>query len=107
MPSSPTPTPSPSESLQATAKLTLIAERNVVVVEATEIVVTPTQFQIVAALAAEPGRAFRRRELVERCIGTKVNERTIDVHVKELRRKLGDHGSRIQTVRRVGYRLSE
>lgn len=88
------------------APLILIPERNAVLVGGSEVTVTPTQFQILAILAAAPGRAFRRKELVERCIGTIVAERTIDVHIKELRRKLGECGNRIETVRRVGYRLS-
>src|SRR5262249_28723683 len=69
-------------------------------------VVTRTQFQILALLVAEPGRAFHRLELVERGIGTLVTERTVDVHIKEIRRKLGQYGTRIETVRGIGYRFS-
>ena len=42
--------------------------------------------------------------VVERGIGDVVEERTVDVHIKELRRKLGTYGSRIETVRGQGYR---
>jgi two-component system phosphate regulon response regulator PhoB len=51
----------------------------------------------------EPGRPFGRAELVERAIGAVVTQRTIDVHIKALRRKLGRHGQRIVTLRRIGY----
>jgi len=69
-----------------------------------EVVLTPTQFRLLAVLAGEPGRALSRAELVERGIGDLVSERTVDVHVKELRRKLGADRWRIETVRGLGYR---
>jgi two-component system phosphate regulon response regulator PhoB len=65
---------------------------------------TPTQFRLLAVLLGEPGRAFSRAELVERGIGDLVTERTVDVHVKDLRRRLGEWGSRVVAVRGVGYR---
>jgi DNA-binding response OmpR family regulator len=69
-----------------------------------EVVLSPTEFRLLARLVAEPGRAFTRAELVEQVIGTAVAERTVDVHIKELRRKLGPLGLRVETVRGVGYR---
>jgi DNA-binding response OmpR family regulator len=69
-----------------------------------EVAVTPTQFRLLALLLAEPGRPFSRAELVERAIGTRVTERTVDAHVKDLRRKLGPIGSKIETIRGCGYR---
>jgi DNA-binding response OmpR family regulator len=66
--------------------------------------ITATQFRLMAVLLGEPGRVFSRAELVERGIGSRVSERTVDAHVKELRRKLGLHGARIETVRHLGYR---
>src|SRR5262249_10108168 len=84
----------------------LIPERFAVKVGG-EIAVTRTQFQIFAVLVAEPGRAFHRPELVARAIGGIVTDRTVDAHIKELRRKLGQFGTRIETVRGFGYRFSE
>jgi len=56
----------------------------------------------------QPGRAFTRHDLMDAAVGdTIVLERTIDVHIKSLRRKLGDNGERIETVRGVGYRFKE
>src|SRR5262249_5571650 len=69
-----------------------------------EVAVTRTQYRLLAALVAEPGRALSRAELVERGIGDLVEERTVDVHIKELRRKLGPDRWRIETVRGRGYR---
>jgi DNA-binding response OmpR family regulator len=73
--------------------------------------VTPTEFRLLEALAAVPGRAFTRTELVDRAFGrdSEALERTIDVHVLNLRRKLSPppHRGRgvITTVFGTGYRL--
>jgi DNA-binding response OmpR family regulator len=69
---------------------------------------TPTEWGLLIALAAAPGRVFSRYELVNRVRGYEFAgyERTIDSHVKNLRRKLGDRGGEIvETVLGVGYRL--
>ena len=70
---------------------------------------TPTEFRLLECLLRQPGRAFTRADLMDAAIGTDavVLERTIDVHIKSLRGKLGDAGALIETVRGVGYRLSE
>jgi DNA-binding response OmpR family regulator len=72
-----------------------------------EVVLTPTQFRLLAVLAGEPGRTFSRAELVERAFGAPVDERTVDVHIKDLRRKLEPNEQRIETVRGRGYRCAE
>jgi len=69
---------------------------------------TPTEWGLLTALAAAPGRVYSRYELVNRVRGYEFAgyERTIDSHVKNLRRKLGDPGGEIvETVLGVGYRL--
>jgi two-component system phosphate regulon response regulator PhoB len=70
---------------------------------------TPTEFRLLETLIRQPGRAFTRHDLVESAIGDTavVLERTIDVHIKSLRRKLGELGALIETVRGVGYRFRE
>jgi DNA-binding response OmpR family regulator len=73
-----------------------------------ELELTPTEWGLLTALAAAPGRVFSRYELVNRVRGYEFAgyERTIDSHVKNLRRKLGDNGAEIvETVLGVGYRL--
>ena len=84
--------------------LALVPERSAVRAGGREVSLTPTQFRLLSVLLGEPGRAFSRAELVERGIGDLVMERTVDVHVKELRRRLGEWGSRLVAVRGVGYR---
>jgi two-component system phosphate regulon response regulator PhoB len=53
-----------------------------------------------------PGRVFNRADLMNAIMGddTIVLERTIDVHIRALRKKLGDCGDFIETVRGIGYR---
>jgi two-component system phosphate regulon response regulator PhoB len=69
---------------------------------------TPTEFRLLECLLRQPGRAFTRHQLMDAAIGegSIVLERTIDVHVKTLRKKLG-LGELIETVRGVGYRFRE
>jgi two-component system phosphate regulon response regulator PhoB len=70
---------------------------------------TPTEFRLLETLMRQPGRAFSRQDLMDSAIGDGaiVLERTIDVHIKSLRRKLNDAGDWIETVRGVGYRFRD
>ncbi|MGQ0601457.1 MAG: response regulator transcription factor [Anaerolineales bacterium] len=73
-----------------------------------EIPLTPTEFEILAALAAQPGRVFSRAQLlaVARGISFESYERAIDSHIRNLRRKL-EPGDYIITVHGVGYKFVE
>ncbi len=70
---------------------------------------TPTEMRLLHFLAAHPGRVFPRAHLLSRVIGEDaiVTDRNIDVHVRALRQKLGEHQSLIETVRGVGYRFAD
>jgi two-component system phosphate regulon response regulator PhoB len=74
-----------------------------------ELDLTPTEFRLLECLLRQPGRAFTRPQLMDVAIGEGaiVLERTIDVHIKTLRRKLGPKEEYIETVRGVGYRFRE
>ncbi len=74
-----------------------------------ELPLTPTEFRLLEVLLRQAGRAFTRHELMDAAIGedAMVLERTIDVHIKSLRKKLGDAADFIETVRGVGYRFRE
>ena len=65
-------------------------------------------FRLLECLLRQPGRAFTRHQLMDAAIGEGaiVLERTIDVHIKTLRKKLGA-SDLIETVRGVGYRFRE
>ncbi len=73
---------------------------------------TPTEFQLLAAMAREPGRVFTRAQLLDAVHGVAFEsyERAIDAHVKNIRRKLEpDSGAPryLQTVYGVGYKLAD
>ena len=82
--------------------------RHQVMVEEKRLDLTPTEFRLLEALIRQPGRAFTRHQLMDAAIGEGaiVLERTIDVHVKTLRKKLGI-ADLIETVRGIGYRFRE
>jgi two-component system phosphate regulon response regulator PhoB len=73
-----------------------------------ELDLTPTEFRLLECLLRSPGRAFSRQHLMDCAIGEGaiVLERTIDVHIKTLRKKLGSMDM-IETVRGLGYRFKE
>jgi two-component system phosphate regulon response regulator PhoB len=86
--------------------------RHRVLVHGTTVELTPTEFRLLECLLRQPGRAFSRHQLMDSAIGEGqiVLERTIDVHVKTLRKKLtaaGGSPELIETVRGVGYRFRE
>jgi DNA-binding response OmpR family regulator len=56
---------------------------------------------------SRPGRTFSRAELVKHAFGAPVDEQTVDVHIKELRRKLEPNEQKIETVRGRGYRCAK
>src|SRR5262249_15911288 len=88
--------------------VTLDRVRHRVQVDGHDVELTPTEFRLLECMLRQPGRAFSRHQLMDAAIGDGaiVLERTIDVHVKTLRRKL-KIGSvdYVETVRGVGYRF--
>ncbi|QDU98215.1 response regulator [Lignipirellula cremea] len=70
---------------------------------------TRSEFRLLDALIRQPGRAFSRAELIDAALGDDayVMERTIDVHIRALRKKLAEHADVIETVRGIGYRFRE
>ena len=84
--------------------------RRAVTVRGREVLLTPTEWGILAALATVPGRVYSRFELINRVRGYEFEgyERTVDSHVKNLRRKIEDDPGNpgiVQTVLGGGYRL--
>ena len=70
---------------------------------------TFTEYEILSFLARRPGWVFTRYQIVEAVRGEEyaVTDRSVDVQIVGLRKKLGTHGSHIETVRGVGYRFKE
>jgi DNA-binding response OmpR family regulator len=90
----------------------LDADRHTVSVDGNEIEVTPTEFEILRALMENANHAFTRGELIEKALGYSYEglERTVDSHVKNLRKKIEPdpgHPQYIETVFGVGYRFRE
>lgn len=74
------------------------------------VMLTRTEFDVLAVLSSRPGMAFSRRQLIEAVWGESWvgNEHLVDVHVGHLRRKLGDDPAApryVTTVRGIGYRM--
>ena len=83
--------------------------RHRVTVNSQPIRLTRSEFRLLETLVRQPGRVFSRTELIDAALGqdTLVMERTIDVHIRAVRRKLGERAALIETVRGVGYRFKD
>ncbi|MDQ3539209.1 MAG: response regulator transcription factor [Chloroflexota bacterium] len=95
----------------AGGRLAVDKEARQVTVDGSNVELTRSEFDLLLALSSRPGRAWSRYELVNRVQGYDFDgyERTIDVHVKNLRRKLGDDPRRpvfVLTVPGIGYRFA-
>jgi two-component system alkaline phosphatase synthesis response regulator PhoP len=87
--------------------LTIDPSRHEVLVDAGSKELTPTEFRLLHFLASHPGRVFTRDQLLTRAIGEEamVIDRNIDVHVRAIRKKLGEHQGMLETIRGIGYRF--
>ncbi len=83
--------------------------RRVVLSSGKSVELTFKEYEVLKLLCSSPGYVFSREALMERVWGidTALESRTIDMHVKTLRKKLGANGDIIKTVRGVGYKAEE
>ncbi len=74
-----------------------------------EIKLTVTEFRLLHYLAGHPGQVFSREQLLNYALGHNavVVDRNVDVHIRAIRKKIGDEKQFIQTIRGVGYRFKE
>lgn len=105
-------TPPADNEIIRIADLTLDIPRMRVTVGGREIELTPTEFQLLAALARQPGRIFTRSQLLEAVHGMAIEsyERAIDAHIKNIRRKIEPEPPRpryLISVYGVGYKLAD
>lgn len=87
--------------------LTLDAAGHTVTADSRRIELTYKEFELLRLFLAHPGRALTREELFSQVWGDNYQgeTRTLDMHIRTLRQKLGQYGTHIETVRGVGYRL--
>ncbi len=97
-----------SQSALAVGPLRVDLLEHTAAVDGRPVDLTPKEFELLALLVRNPGRAFSRDYLIERVWGYDANgsDRTVDTHVLRLRKKLGAVGDWIETVWGIGYRLS-
>jgi len=84
-------------------------EKYLVHIDGEHVILPKKEFQILSYLAANPGKVFSREKILDDVWGANVFvvERTIDVHVRKIREKLGKHSGLIETVKGVGYKFSD
>jgi two-component system phosphate regulon response regulator PhoB len=99
--------PGESDVLQA-GPIELDRERHRVEVDGKPIQLTLTEFRLLSAILGARGRVLTRNQLIDQALGIDavVTDRTIDVHMAALRRKLGSARTLLRTVRGIGYRLA-
>ncbi len=85
----------------------LDAERVKVFVDGKEVQLTPSEFKILKFLMENYGKPVSRERIIEKVwgLGRDATDRTVDVHIKHLRDKLGAYGRFIKTVRGFGYKI--
>lgn len=80
-----------------------------VLINDAEVQLTSTEYKIIVTLAQKPGHVFTRGQLISQIQGEQVHVtgRTIDTHIAGLRKKLGDGGRLVETIRGIGYRFKD
>ena len=76
-------------------------------IDGEEVVFTRKEFEVLSYLAANPGKVFTREALLKHIWGADIYvvDRTVDVHIRKIREKLGGHYDLIETIKGVGYRF--
>ena len=98
----------PQEELRV-GTIALLPQKHAVTVNGAPVTLTLKEYELLLALARHPGRVFSRDALLETVWGYRYEgeTRTVDVHVRSLRQKLGGASGMLETVRGVGYRIRE
>lgn len=97
-----------AETLHA-GKITLVPAAHAVYVDGAEVALTHKEYELLHLFMAHPGQIFSRTQLLDVIWGYDFagTTRTVDTHIKTLRRKLGDEGGRIVTLIRSGYKFED
>ena len=99
--------PRKNDRLLTLDELVLDLDQHIVSVSGERIALTYKEYELLKLFLSQPGVAFTREQLLQKIWNTEyVSEsRTVDMHIRTLRQKLGSYGNIIETVRNVGYRL--
>lgn len=94
-----------SDSILKVGKLVINREEYKVIHKGEEIILPRKEFELLSLLATKPGKVFKREEILDKVWGNEVvvGGRTIDVHIRKLREKIGDKS--FKTVKGVGYKF--
>ncbi|MDD5953866.1 MAG: response regulator transcription factor [Firmicutes bacterium] len=101
--------PKQGKALLRLGGLTLDEEQHTVTIDGQRTALTFKEYELLRLFLSHPGMAFSRDQLLQAVWNTDYAEetRTVDMHIRTLRQKLGDYGRHIETIRGVGYRLEE
>jgi len=85
--------------------LTIDRDGYKIILDGREIILPRKEFELLSLLTSKPGKVFKREEILDKVWGNEVvvGGRTIDVHIRKLREKIGDHS--FKTVKGVGYKF--
>jgi len=97
----------PTEVITFGEDLLIYLDSNQVFLKGKELKLTATEFKILSLLASRPGKIFSREEILSQLWGLEKDtlERTVDAHISNLRKKLGELGAYIKNVRGLGYKI--
>ena len=89
--------------------LTMDENQHTVTIDDQRVVLTYKEYELLRLFLSHPGMAFSREQLLQTVWNTEyaVETRTVDMHIRTLRQKLGEYGRYIETIRGVGYRLED
>ena len=99
--------PAKQENLLKVEGLVLNPDEHTVTVDGERVILTYKEYELLHLFLSQPGIAFTREQLLSNVWNTEYlgETRTVDMHIRTLRQKLGSYGNLIETVRNVGYRL--
>ena len=98
-----------SEELITIHNIIIDLTRHRVTIDGNEIILTHTEFKVLKLMTTQPGRVFTRYQIVDAVHGEDypVTDRSVDVQIVGFRKKMGEAGNYIETIRGIGYRFKE
>lgn len=100
--------PEPAGKAFSVGGLYVYPEKHIVRADGKDVILTLKEYELLCLFIAHPGTVFTRDQILQKIWGFEFDgeNRTVDVHIRTLRTKLGDCGEQIETVRGIGYKIS-